>query len=324
MRIIETLLESNEPLVRLKSYRKLLNYNYEDKEVRDLTKNLKKTSTVAKQLFAYAPDDVSTNKLHVYKKWQGVHWILAILADLEYPPGDHSLIPSRDLELEWLFSKDRWGRKKTIEGRKRFCASQEGNGLFSILKLGLDDDGAASNPLVERLTKYQWADGGWNCDIKPSAMNSSYHESLIPMRALNLYSQMKHDPKVKIAVNRAAEVFLKRELYMKEGTSKIIENNWIKLHYPPYWHYNILTALKVMAESGKINNSHCNSALDLLESKRLADGGFPAEMKYYTLNIKSNYSPVDWGGINKHKMNEWVTIDALYALKEAARIDIDY
>ncbi|MFX0064468.1 MAG: hypothetical protein ACFFC7_20035, partial [Candidatus Hermodarchaeota archaeon] len=166
MRIIETLLESNEPMVRLKTYRKLLNYNYDVKEVRNLTKNLKKMSTVAKQLFAYIPTDTSTTKFHVYKKWQGAHWILAILADLEYPPGDHSLIPSRDLELQWLFSKNRWARKETIEGRKRFCASQEGNGLFSILKLGLDDDDA-SDRLAERLIKYQWDDGGWNCDIKP-------------------------------------------------------------------------------------------------------------------------------------------------------------
>ncbi len=323
MPIIEKLLESDEPLVRLKTYRKLLNYDYTDKEVRNITKNLKKTSTVAKQLFVYVPADASTNKFHVYKKWQGAHWILAILADLEYPPGDPSLIPSRDLELQWLFSKNRWERKKTIKGRKRFCASQEGNGLFSILKLGLDDNDS-SDRLAERLMKYQWEDGGWNCDIKPSAMNSSYHESLIPMRALNIYSQMKDNSKAKIAVDHAAEIFLKRRLYMKEGTSKIIDSKWIKLHYPPYWHYNILTALKVMAEAGKINDPRCNSALDLLESKRLVDGGFPAEMKYYTLNIKSNYSPVDWGSANKHKMNEWITIDALFALKEAARIDIEY
>ena len=44
------------------------------------------------------------NRLRVYKKWQGIHWILTDLADIGYPPGDESLIPSRDFEMLWLFN----------------------------------------------------------------------------------------------------------------------------------------------------------------------------------------------------------------------------
>ena len=68
--------------------------------------------------------------------------------------------------------------------------------------------------------------------------------------------------------------------------------------------------------------------LNFLELKRLPDGGFPAEEKYYHLTDKrmksgkrlAGRSFVDWGGVSKRKMNEWVTVDALYVLTAAGRI----
>ena len=32
-----------------------------------------------------------------YRKWVGAHWVLAALADLDYPPGDESLVPLREM-----------------------------------------------------------------------------------------------------------------------------------------------------------------------------------------------------------------------------------
>ena len=66
-------------------------------------------------------------------------------------------------------------------------------------------------------------------------------------------------------------------------------------------------------------------ALDLLEEKRLPDGGWPAESKYSTkvsdkIALGNDY--VNWGGTSAKKMNEWVTVDALYVLKKFGRIKI--
>jgi hypothetical protein len=82
-----------------------------------------------------------------------------------------------------------------------------------------------------------------------------------------------------------------------------------------------LFSLKVLAEAGFIGDSRCQPALDLLESKCLPDGGFPAEAKYYRLTDRpiSGRSRVDWGGVSDRRMNEFVTVDALYVLKAAGR-----
>jgi hypothetical protein len=79
-----------------------------------------------------------------------------------------------------------------------------------------------------------------------------------------------------------------------------------------------------MAEAGFIDNPRCKDALDLLERKRLPDGGFPAEQTYYrctTRMVPSNRSLVHWGGTSSRRMNEWVTVDALTVLRAAGRMD---
>ena len=125
--------------------------------------------------------------------------------------------------------------------------------------------------------------------------------------------------RIRAAAERAAEIFLKRRMYKSRKDGGIIEDDFVKLHYPCYRHYDILFGLKVMAEAGFIGDERCHDALALLEAKRLSDGGFPAEKKYYqaTGKRKTGRSSVDWGGTSKRHMNEFVTADALYVLTES-------
>jgi hypothetical protein len=254
-----------------------------------------------------------------YSKWTGAHWILSLLADLGYPPGDKSISPMMEQTFDAWLSEDHKKHIRLINGRTRRCASQEGNAVWSSLRLGFVDD--RTTELVERLITWQWPDGGWNCDKRPEAAKSSFMESLIPLRALVLYAKTTGERRVWLAAERAAEVFLKRELFKRQSTGAVMDPHFLKLHYPCYWHYDILFGLKVMAEAGLIGDPRCKAALDRLESKRLPDGGFPAEETYSRLTQPelSNYSPVNWGGISTRRMNPFVTADALYVLRAAGR-----
>jgi hypothetical protein len=201
----------------------------------------------------------------------------------------------------------------------RRCASQEGNALYALLALGLADGRA--DELALRLAGWQWPDGGWNCDKKPEASHSSFMESLIPLRGLALHARLTGSPVSKEAADGAAEVFLKRMLFRRQSDGSVIHPDFLRLHYPCYWHYDILFGLKVLAEGGYIGDERCREALDILESKRLPDGGFPAEGKYYQAGgqARSGRSLVDWGGTSRRRSNEWVTVDALYVLRAAGR-----
>ncbi len=256
---------------------------------------------------------------HPYKKWNGAHWVLSILADLGFPPGDPSLKAMMDSVFDWLLSAEHARSIRVIAGRTRRCGSQEGNAAWTSLRLGFAD--ARTTELVERLLKWQWQDGGWNCDKRPEADTSSFMETLLPLRALALYARASGDERVRGAAERAAEVFLQRKLFLRRRDGQVMDKHFVRLCYPAYWHYNILFGLKVMAEAGMLADPRCAPALDLLESRRLADGGFPADETYSRTSRPdlSGFSRLAWGGTGKTKLNPFVSADALAVLRLAGR-----
>ena len=175
--IIDNLLNSDEPSVRFKVLVNVLGRELESVEIKNLQEEIKSSPRV--RLLLLERDQDGKIPFHPYAKWYGAHWVLASLADIGYPPGDESLIPLREQVYKWLLSSHHEKNIKTIEGRVRRCASQEGNALYYLLSLGLAD--SRTDELAKRLMKWQWSDGGWNCDKNPKAVNSSFMESLIPL-----------------------------------------------------------------------------------------------------------------------------------------------
>lgn len=255
-----------------------------------------------------------------YTKWQGAHWVLVDLAEMGMPRGDERLAPLRDQVYDWLLSPGHVKGIPVINGLARMHASQESNAVFATLKLGIADHRVEQ--LMDNLLKRQWPDGGWNCDKRSRGKTSSFMETITPLRSLIHFAKQMKSDRARLAAENAAEVFLGRKLYKSNRDGSVIRDDFLSLHFPCYWHYDILHGLKVMAEGGFIDDPRCGDALDLLESKRLADGGFSAEKKYYHISERrvAGVSSVDWGGTSKIKMNPWITSDALCVLKAAGRI----
>lgn len=316
--MIKLLAEHPEPSARYRIAVGVKGFAEQSREVVQLRLDVKESSRI--QTMLAARDSDGRFPWHAYQKFNGSFWVFLVLADMGYPVGDESLIPLRDQMLEWLFDPRRLKAIPLINGRWRRCACQEGGAVFSSLRLGLVD--SRVEQLVQMLLKWQWSDGGWNCDKHPDAAHSSFHESCIPLRALNAFWLASGDASVKAARDRAAERFLSRFLYKNPATGKAIKPEFTKPAYPAYWHYDFLYGLRAMAECGLIDDPRCQDALDLLESKRLPDGGFGAEAKYYQYSheVKTGRSLVDWGGTSKQHFNPFITAEALTILKAASRI----
>ena len=327
--IIEQLSSSIHPEVQYKTRVNILGEDPASEKMREIRSKIR-TSKISNALLSERRENGKI-PYHPYSKWYGPHWVLTDLADSYYPTGDKFLLPLRDQEYEWLFSEEHVRRAPFTRGhggklldpdRPRIHASMEANAVFSLLRLGLTDE--KTGQLADRLLKTQWPDGGWNCDRRPSQRhpaNSSFHETITPLRAITLHAKITGDSRSKEAAKRAAEIFLKRRMYKRQSNGKVINSAFLKLHYPAYWHYDILMGLKVMAEAGFVKDKRCKDALDLLESKQLKDGGFPLEARYYRVgqSNSSSTSRLNWGVASSKHMNEFVTVDALYVLKAAGR-----
>jgi hypothetical protein len=169
---------------------------------------------------------------------------------------------------------------------------------------------------------WQWPDGGWNCDPAPSADTSSFHETWLPTLGLWEFSETTGHRDAGFAARRASELFLRRRLFRRQSTGKVIRPDFVRLHYPHYWHYDVLAGLRVMSRLRLISDRRCEEALDLLEAKRLPDGGWPAEARYYARTdgrIGVYAERANWGGTSVRHWNPWVTADALAILRQAGR-----
>lgn len=332
--VIDTLLSSSQPSIRYKTRLHILGESPTSRPLKRLTAEIRQSALARCLLQNQQADGRITAPSGVYAKWQGAHWIMAALADTGYPGGDRSLLPIRDqLQEQWLSetyfeefeapSKPMAYRRNGVpvmQGRHRRCASQQANALWSILRLGLADK--KTHEFVERLLHWQWPDGGWNCDKNPDAAHSSFMESILPLRALALYAQLYSDRRAGDAAGLASEIFLKRHLFSRQTDGSVMKAEFTLLHYPLYWHYDFLHGLKVLAESGFIQDPRCVPALVLLADKQLPGGGWPAEKKYYRTSgkVALGHDFVDWGPTARKRMNPWVTLDALIVLRSAGHL----
>ena len=287
----------DEPFVRYKIRLNVSARPPSEREIRILRDEIRE-SVLVRTLLAEL-DAAGRIPLPPSHHWRGAHWVLYMLADLGSAPRDQSLWALRDQVCEWLFAADR---------PEPICGAIEGNALYYLLFLEIDDGRA--DALAQRLA-----------GSLPKALGRSpaaFGQALTALRGLALHARLRADQASGEAADHLAEHLLAHHLYQKPDGSPL-SADCASLHYPCYEHCDFLFGLKVMVEAGYLADARCRAALDLLKSKQLADGNFPAERKYYRVGRvgKGDDSLVDWGRPNRSRPNLHVTCDALGVLHAA-------
>jgi hypothetical protein len=92
-------------------------------------------------------------------------------------------------------------------------------------------------------------------------------------------------------------------------------DSFLKLRFPPYWHYDILQGLWVLSRAGKLKDERAREGLDLLAQKRRADGKWHAGGYHWNpRGARYHGDVVDWG---RGGPNEWITLRALRVIKSS-------
>jgi hypothetical protein len=306
---VEWLLASDEPAIRGMARRDLLG----DPDPPELRRVL--DGPIVRALL-YGQQADGGFGAHPYRKWTGAHWRLISLVELEVPPGEPRTTAALQTVLNWLTASRYHGSRRRADGVILSDASMEGNALAVACRLGAADD-ARAGQLAESLVAWQWPDGGWNCDPRANGRRSSFHETHATMWGLWEYARATGDPTVREAADRAAELFLSHRVFRRGGIGEPIHRSWTVLHYPPYWHYDILQALHLLARMGRTRDERAGDALDLLEQRRLPDGRWEAGGHWWRRSGSSGaVEAVDWG---RGAPNEMITLNALRILRSAGR-----
>jgi len=183
--------------------------------------------------------------------------------------------------------------------------------------------GLAAEPpiprLAESLVAWQWPDGGWNCDPHPAARRSSFHESIWPAWGLWEYAVATGDGLARESALRTAELVLSHRIFRSTQTGEVVHPSWVRLHYPPFWHYDVLAALSVLARMGRLQDPRCEDGMELVERRRLGDGRWRPGGYWWKPpgSSGSGVEVVDWG---RGGPNEMITLNALRVLRAAGRL----
>lgn len=135
--------------------------------------------------------------------------------------------------------------------------------------------------IVARLLGEQLEDGGWNCEAENGSVRSSFHTTIEVLDGLLEYERANGGPQaVRDARLRAEEYLLERKLFRRAATGEIIDEQWTRFSYPPRWHYDVLRGLDYFRRAGAAPDPRCAEAIELVRSKRQADGRWLLENSY--------------------------------------------
>jgi hypothetical protein len=320
---VNWLLDSGDPSIRYLTLTEVLDRPEDSKEVLAAKKQIPNGPVVTTLLSGQRAD--GGFGVHPYQKWTGAHWRLVSLVELGIPPGFRPAAKATDLILKWLLGEAHLSNVPKINGRYRRCASQEGNALAVCSRLGLAKDPRVVK-LAGSLVEWQWPDGGWNCDRRPEADHSSVNESLSTLWGLVEFQRATGDRDYLKPIERASEFFLQHHLFRSDHTGEIIHPSMVKLHYPLYWHCDILQELLILSRVGKLVDPRTKEALDIVEKKRDSNGLWHANDYYWNVRrkpltktkllVSNTKEVVDWGRKGPNRM---ITLNALRTLKAAGR-----
>ena len=313
------LLDPAEPAVRAMALADLLDARPGSKELTRTQSLIMEDPKVRTLLRGQRPDG-GFGSGSPYQKWHGVHWRLVSLVELGVPPGEKRALAAADNELGWM---TRRARSPSREKKARYWivhASMDGNALATASRLGLAED-LRARTIAERLMLWQRPDGGWNCDPRPGASHSSFHESLASAWGLAEYAKATGSTAARQAASEAVELFLTHRIFRSHRTGKIIREEWLRPHYPPYWHYDLFQALLVVARCGRGRDPRAAEALDIIERAVGNHGRWTPVKPYWRLAGDPSNVPVevvDWG---RGKPSKMLTLNCLRILKAAVRLD---
>ena len=207
-----------------------------------------------------------TIRTHPYQKWQGPHWTLVWLALIDYPPGDETLQPMMDQVYRWLLARascparERRPARRTASG---VCGSRRETRSGTRSAWAWRTSGRPSSS--DRLIRWQWPDGGWNCDKRRDG------DDLVLPGDGHPGARLCGRTGSATATSRPCERRIGRPSCCSRagccggaGTARLIGPDWggpvDRIHFPIQF-YDVLFALQVMAEMGRIGDARCADAL---------------------------------------------------------------
>jgi len=241
-------------------------------------------------------------------KWTSTHYTLLDLMHLGISP-DNKLIKQSINSVACTEKRQDGG---IGPGRKPPVSDVCVNGMFLNYATYFGTDPKLLESVVDFILNERMPDGGFNCysNSKISCTHSSVHSTLSVLEGIRQYSVGNYRYRIRSlhsAERSATEFLLKHKLFKSHRTGKIMDKKMLMLSFPSRWRFDILRALDYFRLSGAKYDSRLDDAIEVLLSKRRADGLWPVQARHPG---QTHFEMEKTG-----KPSRWNTLRALRILK---------
>ncbi len=166
---------------------------------------------------------------------------------------------------------------------------------------------------VERAHRWllanQLTDGGWNCrNVRFGDRHSSFHTTILALEALAETAKHGIDDEIAPALARGREFLLDHRLYRSHRTGTVVSAAFVRLSFPPRWHYDLLRGLEHFQETAAPWDDRCQDALDTLVKRRRRDGTWPVQNKHpgtVWFDMEKTGGPSRWNTLRALRVLRW-------------------
>jgi len=167
--------------------------------------------------------------------------------------------------------------------------------------------------IVDRLLTEQMADGGWNCEQENGSKRGSFDTTINVLEGLLEHERATGaNGAVRAARQRGEEYLLERRLLHRLSDDEIPRRRWLSVAFPYSWNYDVVRVLDYLRDARPEPDDRMTEALDIVESKRDANGRWPLETTYH------DQLQVDLGEA-VGQPSRWITLRGLRILRWAGR-----
>jgi hypothetical protein len=153
------------------------------------------------------------------------------------------------------------------------------------------------------------ADGGWNCEQENGSTRGSFDTTINVLEGLLAHERATgRSTEVAAARRRGHDYLLDRNLLRRLSTGELIDPAYTRLFFPTRWHYDVLRGLDYLRNADVVPDERMDEAIELLRSKRDADGRWPIE---FTYPGEVHFEMEDGDG----KPSRWSTLRAMRVLR---------
>jgi hypothetical protein len=171
-----------------------------------------------------------------------------------------------------------------------------------LIKIGayIKTDENSLQKLIDFILYTINADGAWNCYFNyRKYKTSSLHTTINILEGLQLYISNGYTYRkneILKSMKSAEEFILKKKLFRSRRTQEIIRDQFLSIHYPTRWYYDMYRAMEYFVNNDVNYDDRMKEALDII--KKMLDKGVYPKGKTYVGKIHFKLILDDYKRIN--------------------------